>query len=543
MLAACAALLLHAAPASIDELIARIPSVATTNGGVSADGQALSKLLQREPEETIPKLLLLLQDTDPAVRDFAGFVLSGIDGLEPKHVDALIAALKSGNGWIAPAIAHAKSPRGIRFLADELVARPRTGDQLVGALSMTGDDGATALANELRSAKALGPVFRRALCECFESFSNATPAAADAFLSVAKTLSLDIENRATAVHAIGCPGGRSAAVVPDLEEMRRREPALAADVNDAIVRTRTKAAVPILVRALWGNPNPLSLERIAELREEGRSAGPEVARLLESSDWDLRDAAARVLGLIGYGDAADALIGALSNEDDWELVEAAAESLGRTHALPALAALDRIARSHWDKGTRETAKKAGDVIRGKSQYVTLDPDQIRQLRFFDRSRRQTGPLPKLNMGVGELSPAQLVAYAYRSDLHYSYPSGVASPATSGLMTDDGVLLGRDYGEFGGELVRFKPDGSVIKLLNQDTHGIHHLGSNTLALVGLAHMSFNSGMIYRVTGGHAERWKRLPGAPQASGFLEDGRLFIQCASGNVVVTADGRLEEK
>src|SRR5438105_1495204 len=99
-------LVVLAGPESVDALMARIPSVATGAGGVSKEGQQLAARLQALAPESIPRLLLELKRGTPETREFVGYVLSDIKGLREEHVDTLLAAMRAGNGWIAPAVVH-----------------------------------------------------------------------------------------------------------------------------------------------------------------------------------------------------------------------------------------------------------------------------------------------------------------------------------------------------------------------------------------------------------------------------------------------------
>ena len=68
---------------------------------------------------------------------------------------------------------------------------------------------------------------------------------------------------------------------------------------------------------------------LAEQRGKGIVAGPIIADYLNNPYWDIRVAAARAIGFIGFQRANPSLIRFLANEEDWQLVWASVEALGQ----------------------------------------------------------------------------------------------------------------------------------------------------------------------------------------------------------------------
>jgi hypothetical protein len=118
--------------------------------------------------------------------------------------------------------------------------------------------------------------------------------------------------------------------------------------------------------------------------------------------------------------------------------------------------------------------------------------------------RATGPaVVKLGRDGGQL-PARMTAADIRYPIlapQYREPDdhGVAkiTRADFVLTAFDGVLLGSDRGEWGGELVFRDRDGKFHQLINRDVHGIVRTPSGIVVFVGLAHLSSSTGGIYRV----------------------------------------------
>jgi hypothetical protein len=99
-----------------------------------------------------------------------------------------------------------------------------------------------------------------------------------------------------------------------------------------------------------------------------------------------------------------------------------------------------------------------------------------------------------------------------------------------FRTADGWLVGFDAGEFGGGLWWFSNEGDDNrKLLSENVHSILQTPNGVFVLVGLAHLSLNSGKIYQYTE-TAEQLKityvaDLGGSPEASTVDSDHRIVI------------------
>jgi hypothetical protein len=100
-----------------------------------------------------------------------------------------------------------------------------------------------------------------------------------------------------------------------------------------------------------------------------------------------------------------------------------------------------------------------------------------------------------------------------------------------LPAFDGVLLGSDRGEWGGELVFRDRDGKFHQLLNRNVRGIVRTPSGIVVFVGLAHLFGSAGGIYRVSlDGDgtvaATLIHDLRGSPRAIQWTRHGDLVFQ-----------------
>jgi hypothetical protein len=115
----------------------------------------------------------------------------------------------------------------------------------------------------------------------------------------------------------------------------------------------------------------------------------------------------------------------------------------------------------------------------------------------------------------------------------------------GVKVDDGYLVGSDRGEWGGEIAYVNRAGSARILMPVNTEAIYKTKAGIVAVTGLAHMTFNSGCLFRMSKPAegewcASQWCVLPGAPRVSRLLKDGNLFISCDGGMVLISPDGRM---
>jgi hypothetical protein len=317
-------------------------------------------------------------------------------------------------------------------------------------------------------------------------------------------------------------------------------------VEGFIMEMGTPEAAPLWAAALRDRPSVKLLVSIADHGEVGRPAGDSVVPLLSSPERDVRLAAGRTLGLIGYTAAVAALSKQLEDEDDWQAVYVAAESLGYLHAAAALPALDGVAGSHWYAPVRDGARLAASVIRKNEPY----PADTR-FGFFDYlsiSSQPRGAPPFSFRTTNELSAAELKGLAYDVDVggeEGKHRRARLTPAV-GVKTAGGFLVGADRGEWGGELMFLGGHAPPVRLLGENTSGIFHLGSRIVVVTGLAHLLHNGGALYLASSvgpGKYEvsYWKTLPGAPRQSGILDDGSLYVSCWGGDIVVEASGRMK--
>jgi hypothetical protein len=307
-------------------------------------------------------------------------------------------------------------------------------------------------------------------------------------------------------------------------------------------------------RGPWANPKVVLL-RLASLREDARASGPAIVKQLGAPNHVVRTSAVRALGYIGWPEAAAHLLLLLSDPDDWSLVYASAESLGRLRVKSAVGELDRVARSHWYPPVRAAAGKAIEVIGGRDRY----PDEFQSGPALDFDVWQHVEVPPSKahpafspepdrLSAAECASQSVVVEWANWDWEKNRPSfdRRKEKPTCGLRFGKGLLLGIDQGEFGGRLF-YREGKTTTLLLDENAHAIHRFGTGALVLTGLSHMSGNQGAVWRIDPGPdgrpiVRRWKTLPGSPERSGVLADGRVFISCREGgDLLLAPDGTMQ--
>ncbi len=528
-------------------------------GGISPEQSELAKQIQSYRAEAVSEIMTLLKNDNKVVRDFAGYVARDLDGLTESNLDALIAAVRAGDGWIPPAIARIGTPRAIGFLIEQIKSKPQTHTQFTWALSRAGEKSVRALAELYQAPQVVSADLQKVVCQIFSEMGAPATGALPILIETVEQGTGPTENRIGAVRAIGAIGAHAARAVPVLQRLATRDSVTFSKVvESAIVQIGTPEAATILDARLRLAPSVVVLRDIAELGKNGRMAGPAVVGLLQHKDWELRVTAARTLGYIGYIESVSALRQALTNTDDWRLVLTAVGSLGRLQAQAATTDLKQVAQRHWFPPVRDAAEKALRVIDGAETYKSKWQPANFAFEFFDY-RDESASAVGLNSGFenqkfarepnrlnsGELSqmtyPTEVIGYGVKG----REVTPIKSIPDCGLRIGKTFLLGSSRGEWGGELVLQDEGGAIRRLIDSNIQGVHQLGSGIVATSGLAHLALNSGCVYRIEikAGElpvARLWKVLPGAPGRSGLLESGDLFVECRGGNVKISPSGEI---
>jgi HEAT repeat protein len=523
----------------LEQCLAAVKTTAAPGNGITKEEVALAKAIQGYGRAAVPGLLAFLTDSGPDVRALAAYTLRDLQGLTEAEVTPILRALRAGEQWVAPALAHIGSPAAIRGLFEALAAKPQTHTQVTWAFRQLGAKGVPALLGGFDCSGSCDPGLLSVLVFVFGELGGQGSVAVDPLMAIALDEHRPVEVRVAAVRSLGGIGPTAAAAMPALQGVAATAPAtFAMPVQLALEGMKVPAAGAELAAQLARAPTRVLLRKVAELGAAGASAGPVLTGLLKHDDWSIRTAAASALGHVGYRPAAGPLIAALQDHQDWQLVYVAAQSLGRLGEASALPALEAVARDHWYPPVREAARKAQAVIGGSDQYRPRWPSNF-ALEFlsFEHAGAKVGDClagsPLKNANFDELQRA-LTAL--------SRP--IRQKPTTALQVEGGWLLGADRGEWGGELVFVGAHGEQT-IVSGNIRQLGRLGSRIIALGGLAHLTLNRGLVYELARDgrgkwSARPWRVLPGAPHGALPEPGGRWLIHTNGGSVLLSPDGTL---
>jgi hypothetical protein len=513
-------LLLNEDP-KLNALIKKLPTVADGALGTSQKERDFAKEFHPFGRKALPLLLPLLTDGSDAVRKLVNEVLEGLPGKDDRELPRLIEAYRQGNTGVVFVISDIGSPKANRFLRDQIKKQPDTFGYTFEASARLG----------IRFIPSLLMLYRESEDkEIFETIEGlfqrlnmlhrvAPPKrvggeAVEPLLAIALAKTSSVAKRRSTIRSLGTLGEVAQKVAPSLLVLSHQQPELASSINSALLAMKAPEAVEALRQQLRAKDqcDVYLLRSIAFMEANGRAVGSDITPLLASTDWELRWAAARVLGYIGYRGAIPSLISQLKNVEDWRVVWASAESLGRLQAPEAAPMLLKLSQQHWFAPVRETAKRA------LAPKPYLPPQS--QWEFFS---------------YADLGRSAIVTP--------SKPP--ADHLTAKLDIKRGKLIGTDHGEWGGTLELVLPDGSRQTLLKKNVHALAFLGGQIVAICGLAHLGLNNGEVYLIEedqAGHwsAQLWRILPGAPIWARQKSSSLLEISCYSGQILLSEDGSL---
>ena len=243
---------------------------------------------------------------------------------------------------------------------------------------------------------------------------------------------------------------------------------------DALQNMQSPYSVNLLIDRLNKSNNAnekiLVLRDIAEMGKIANSAGPAILPYLKNKNWDVQIAAAITLGYIDFKPATDGLIDALNFEPNCKLNYVSALALGRIKSKTALEYLQKVEINHWYPPVKEAAKNAIKQINDPTFILKPKKEYTFPEMFFSYE----------NFGLG-------------------IPCCNLVQCTDGqkLNLKNGILIGTDNGEFGGELKYINTSGKEKVILHEQIKSLYKINENIIAIVGLAHLSGNYGSIYQI----------------------------------------------
>ena len=538
---------------SVPACVAELRRVADESEGITREEVAVAEAIEALGSEAVDALVELLDDPQEKVRDLAGYTMRGMGPFETRHLEPIRRALFAGNGWVAPALAAIGTPEALDVATQRFFAtRGREGS----GLSSFGTQAVPPLVDLFRCRGTCDDDLLIAAGKVLADMEEAADAA-EPLGQVAADESRPVEDRARVLQVLGWLGERGRGALPEILPLTRGDAptVLRQAARQAVVRIGGADTVEVLAAALAERERRIeTLRDIASHGPSVRAVGPHVEALLAADEPDVRIAAGRTLGFIGYAESASALAAALQDPADWRLVYVAAEALGRLLAPAGKDALAVTGAQNWYPPVLDAARLAVARIDGLEPPPELR-DRYFSAAFFDLdsvpaahgSCDATRSSPRMQRTERRFRSTDEPALAKR--LTYDVPAeGRRGPFVPGvgLRVSGGWLLGSDHGEWGGELVFRSDAGRVTVVLPGNIADIQVVGRDTIVAVGgLAHLTSDSGAVYRVErdekrSWRAERWRELPGAPETSWPIAGNQLLIVARGGTVVLAPDGTM---
>jgi HEAT repeat protein len=422
---------------------------------------------------------------DRGWRNLSGAILMHWHSFEPADVPVLIAALhKEPGGWIARPLGQIGTREAIEALAED-VRLHGAQNQSGGALSQIGDrvfPYLLPLLSDDRQWRDAAWIMRDMKTKAADGL--------DTWLAIALDPARPERDRVGALRGVGILGSTAKMVAPKIRPLlsandsdgmiyETAKKVLAAMGDETMASETVSACAPSTYPFEESFDSTMCLERAAAYGDAVLPyANPILTTFTNSRTGADRASGASFLGYIGYGPARQRLL-ELLQDSDWRVVYAAARSLGWLGAREAIPDLTAVARTHW----------LGDV-RNEAANVISD------LRSSDGSTSR----PAARDGTLDFPPD------VRFDIDATYAPDVA-PCKSGRWTwngrefrepDDasvtlhidasevlpgGTLIGRDSGEWGGEVRWESASGKPLIVVEGNVEGIQPSRDGAVAVIG------------------------------------------------------------
>lgn len=531
----------------------------------------------------VEALVPLLEDPNEQVAELASYALRDAPAIDSIHLPNILRGMDRGLGWLAPALARIGTEEAAAEAVDRfLVSRDAPTNQEAFAVELLGRRAIPIIVERARCRTSCKVDTHYLLGHVLGKMGPERSQAGPALMEIASDRAASAQVARGALLMIAELGVDGRALEADLLQEREAAPYLSPWIDQALVGIHSNAAGAIFAERLAEKADVIALRDLSEAGEAGREAGPAVVVILRTQP-ELRAAAARTLGYIGYQEAVPELVAALDDPVDARVAQASAAALGRLQASGALAELDRTASGHWFPPVREAARKAAMRIRtGSKQPVRTSGSNFAMEFFSDEMSGDQVPAcvkhrekPLIESPSTKLyartSAKQLQRLKYPSEIVGYGASDEAEQKAAGaeiiqvtpdnvmeqrepieqvpdlaLRVEGGWLVGSDRGEWGGELMFIGDNGMRQRILEENVEDVFRLGTRLVATTGLAHLSMNKGALVELKKDPdgrwtAEKWRILPGAPAASFLVEPEGLMIETIGrGAIVVNADGGM---
>ena len=492
--------------------------------GISKEERELANSIHNFGDTAISELVKLLKYDDEQVRKRAAYTLSLFENIDRTYENDIIEALINGELWLAPNVAKSGSNIATQALVEALKKNTASHSILTNSFKYLGPKCIPYLVEIIDCQNNCDEDLLDAVSYILGTLDKDAILSVQALDSIAKNKENSIISRIWAIRCLGSIGPYAKEVDRDLLQIQKDEPDYFAKVViNALNEIKSPLVIDLMLHELDTIKSSfnkiLILRDISVMGNNAYEAGSYIKKYLFDDDLDLRVASARTLGFIGYKPAIPELIQLLNFEPDWRLNYVSVLSLGKLKAKEALHELKKVEEIHWYSLVREVAKQT--IISITDSIQTLEPDSNPYFAYDFFSYENVGE-DIANCTIGKDNEQKQLIYL------------------------DGYLIGEDHGEWGGSLKYKDSSGNQIELINDNIKSINTIGENTVAIAGLAHLSFNKGIIYQITYRNNKIAIKeilvLPGAPRAIKKLKNHEIMITTFGGTVILSKDLKLRQ-
>ncbi|MDK9684373.1 HEAT repeat domain-containing protein [Pseudoalteromonas shioyasakiensis] len=569
---------------TIESCIALIPAIEGKARGAGKVDDAVRDKLKSFGRDALLPLAKLTGEDNPNRRKVADSLIADIKDLNVndfsiiQHVIQNNIELNGGGGWSYGALGYVGGDNAGKYLVSELKRVQSASNQIGTAFNRLGVEGIPYLIEGLRCYGYCSEEEFRGFSEVFYNYQRWTKISDDKFalqlFSLATNEKINLHARHTALTVIGYLT-ESPLIAKQIHQYAEKNIEFSGSALMSLQNMKSSLATEMLVNQLTNEKNKsifqdrnfMVFNDLSELGTAGKNAGGRVMQFLNSEHWEDRINASLTLGYIGYFQAIPELRKQLSNPSDWQQVYAAVKALRLLSDKTTLVDLERVATNHWFKPLREYAEKAVVAIKMGKEYDSISKNQNLASDFFDY--QQLGEenhtcditdYPKVSESVETKQyndkDNKLAFFQYKDPMcsnkeFYQFYSDYCSSDESILVPaiaakyGENWLIGDNRGEWGGELVVFQSGRLTDTLLTENIEDVYVVGEFAYVITGLAHMSLNNGLIYKLqktnAGYFIQPFYRLPGAPRTSWKISDDSILINTVSGAVIFNPSDGLK--
>lgn len=564
---------------TLAECLATLKTLKTDKYGISPDEQNFAKSFTRFGEPALVELLRRL-DIDDNREKIVGYAIASFDPIDEKYLPQIVDGVKKDVSWLARALGNIPTEKAAEAAVDAyLVSNSAPHNQEAQAVKKQGVRAIPFILQSMQCGEICEDVRQDLLVYIIGEMDDTTKT--HTAKEIVRRLSASDISRANQAHLIALffnMGPQGLIVESDLEVLAQSEPKLAPQIEQAFVGIHSENSGKVFAEWIRQDPNRLILRDVAELGPAAQDAGPAIIPLLSSEDPEIRVTAARSLGFLQYKAAEKDLVATLNDTSNIQLNWVAVDALGRIGCKSSVPFLKKVADEHWYPAVRDQARLAIAHINEGINYGSKFHKDNFAFDFFDYQNLDVKSCKKVKLSPASVDSSFKLTQNHDSaaleSLTYSsyvigYTAGdeqeqrakdpdavivvnqnnmvevreeVRKTPNVAVRTNHGWLTGYNGGEWGGELM-YKPDsGDIQKLLDANVADLFKFGEGYVAITGLAHLSLNSGLIFRVfqegDSWQIDPWIILPGAPRDSWRADTNEIVIDTYGGGTIIIGEG-----